>query len=128
MISTFTLHILSIKMIKVNILTTNTVFIKSSQLIFEQISRVGKGKFLVLSDTLSKDILKTFCTQHCVKSVRIRCYSVSHFSLIFPHSDLSVFSPNAGKCEKNADWNNSEYGPLRSPTYKSKQYKKSKAN
>ena len=39
---------------------------------------------------------------------------------IFPHSDLhphfptysylSVFSPNAGKCGKNTDKNNSEYG------------------
>ena len=42
---------------------------------------------------------------HCVKRVRIRSYSVPHFSSIFPHSDwirrdtecLSVFSPNAGK-------------------------------
>ena len=56
--------------------------------------------------------------KHCVKSDRIRSYSGPHSSLIFPHSDwmrrdteyLSVFSPNAGKCDKNADQNNSEYG------------------
>ena len=55
---------------------------------------------------------------HCAKSVHIRSYSGPHFSRIFPHSDwirretkyLSVFSPNAGKCGKNADQNNSEYG------------------
>ena len=55
---------------------------------------------------------------HCVKSVRIRSYSGPHFPLVFPHSHwirrdteyLSVFSPNAGKCEKNADQNNPEYG------------------
>ena len=60
---------------------------------------------------------------HCVKSVHIRSFSGPHFSLIFPHSDwirrdtdygvseyLSLFSPNAGKCGKNADQNNSEYG------------------
>ena len=29
----------------------------------------------------------------CVKSVRMRCYSATHF----PHSDLILFSPNAGK-------------------------------
>ena len=46
-----------------------------------------------------------------VKSVRIRSYSGPHFSCIFPHSDwirrdtqyLSVFCPNAGKCQKNAE-------------------------
>ena len=42
---------------------------------------------------------------YCVKSVRIRGYSGMHFSRIFP-----AFSTNAGKCEKNADQNNSEYG------------------
>ena len=42
-------------------------------------------------------------TSHCVKSVRIRSYT-SYTSY------LSVFSPNAGKCRKNADQNNSEYG------------------
>ena len=54
---------------------------------------------------------------HYVKSVRIRSYLGPHFSRIFPHSDwigrnteyLSVFCPNAGKCRKNADQNNSEY-------------------
>ena len=48
---------------------------------------------------------------HCVKRVRIRSYSGPHLSRISPHSDwirrdteyLSVFSPNAGKCGKNAD-------------------------
>ena len=55
--------------------------------------------------------------RHCVKSVRIRSYSGPHFSRIFTHSDwirkdtpsLSVFSLNSGKCEENADQNNSEY-------------------
>ena len=55
---------------------------------------------------------------HCVKIVYIRSYSGLHFFRIFQHSDwiqrdtkyLSVFSPNAGKCGKNADQNNSEYG------------------
>ena len=35
------------------------------------------------------------------------------WSAFFPHFPafgLSVFSPNAGKCRKNADQNNSEYG------------------
>ena len=50
----------------------------------------------------------------------------SAFSCIFPHLDwiqkdspyLSVFSPIAGKCGKNADQNNSEYGHfLRSVCY-----------
>ena len=57
---------------------------------------------------------------HCVKRVRIRSYSGPHFSRNFPHSDwirrdteyLSVFSPNAGNCEKNADQNNSEYAHI----------------
>ena len=55
--------------------------------------------------------------KYCVKSVRIRSYSGLHFSHSFLHLDwirrdtkyLSVFSPNAGKCGKNADQNNSEY-------------------
>ena len=54
----------------------------------------------------------------CVKSVCIRSYSGQHFSRIFPHSDwirrdtlyFSVFSANVGKCRKNTDQNNSEYG------------------
>ena len=49
-------------------------------------------------------------SDHCVKFVRTRSYSGPHFSYIFLHLDwirrdtryLSVFSPNAGKCEKNA--------------------------
>ena len=65
---------------------------------------------------------------HCVKRVRIRTYSGPHlpaFSRIrTEYGDiqsecryLSVFSPNAGKCRKNADQNNSEYGHfLRSDT------------
>ena len=55
---------------------------------------------------------------HFVKRVHIWSYSGPHFSRIFPHLDwirrdtpyLSVFSSNAGKCGKNADQNNSEYG------------------
>ena len=54
---------------------------------------------------------KFFSVLHCIKSVRIWSYSGPHFSRIFRHSEyLSVFSPNAGKCGKNADQNNSEYG------------------
>ena len=54
---------------------------------------------------------------HCVKSVRIWSYSGRHFSRICPHwteygEYLSVFSPNAEKCGKNADQNNFEYGHL----------------
>ena len=46
-----------------------------------------------------------------VKSVRIRSYSGPHFSRIFPHLDWRRGdTPYAGKCEKNADQNNSEYG------------------
>ena len=55
---------------------------------------------------------------HFVKRVRIRSHSGPHFLHIFPHSNwirrdasyLSVFSPNAGKCGKNANQNTSEYG------------------
>ena len=58
--------------------------------------------------------------EHCIKSVRIRCYFGPHFSRIFSHSDrirrdtlyLSAFSPNAGRCRKNADQNNSKYGHI----------------
>ena len=57
---------------------------------------------------------------HYAKSVRIRSYSGPHFSRIFPHLDwiwrdteyLPVFGPNAEKCGKNADQNNSEYGHM----------------
>ena len=57
--------------------------------------------------------------------MRIRSYSGPHFSHIFPYSDSirrnvpyhSIFTPNVGKCGKNADQNNSEYGHfLRSVT------------
>ena len=55
---------------------------------------------------------------HCVKSVRIRSYSAPHFSPVFQDSNwirkdtsyVFVFSPNAGKCGKNADQNNCKYG------------------
>ena len=33
-----------------------------------------------------------------------------HIFPAFSHAHLSVFSPNAGKCGKNGDQNNSEYG------------------
>ena len=67
---------------------------------------------------INRKKLKEVTNCHCVKSVRIRSYSGPHVSHILPHSDfirrdaeyLSVFSPNAGKCVKNADQNNSEYG------------------
>ena len=53
-----------------------------------------------------------------IRSFRIRSYSGPYFSRIFLHSDwirrdteyLPVFSPNALKCGKNADQNNSESG------------------
>ena len=71
---------------------------------------------MIFLTRLASVTLKTFW--HYVKSVRIGSYSGPHFSHIFPHSDwirrdtqyLSVFRPNAEKCEKNADQNNSEYG------------------
>ena len=71
-------------------------------------------------------ILGQKIAHNCVKSLRIRSYSVRHFSHIFPHSDwirrdtlhLSVFNSNAGKCGKNVDQNNSECGQfLRSAQY-----------
>ena len=46
-------------------------------------------------------------------SVRIRENTGKMRTRITPNTDtlcLSVFSPNAGKCGKNADQNNSEYG------------------
>ena len=63
-------------------------------------------------------IIQRIGQKHCVKTVRIRSYSGPHFPPIFPHLDwirrdteyLSVFSPNEGKCGKNVDQNNSEYG------------------
>ena len=72
------------------------------------------------------EILEITWTNHCVKSVRIRSYSGPYFPRIFPHSKwiridteyLSAFSPNAGKCGKNEDQNNYEYGQfLRSDPY-----------
>ena len=52
------------------------------------------------------------------RSVRIRRFSGPYFSRIFLHLEwirrdtpyLSVLSPSAEKCVKNADHNNSEYG------------------
>ena len=47
-------------------------------------------------------------------ALRKKCpYSQLFWSAFFPHFPafgLSVFSPNAEKCGKNADQNNSEYG------------------
>ena len=60
-----------------------------------------------LRDALKNDWMSEM---HCVKSVRTRSCSVPRFSRIFLHSDLSVFSLNAGKCGKNVDQNNSKYG------------------
>ena len=61
-----------------------------------------------------KYILFEIGSGDCVKSVRIRSYSGLHlyrFSRAFEmNTERSVFSPNVGKCEKNADQNNSEYG------------------
>ena len=73
-------------------------------------------KVCFLMKKISPDVF--LYNYHCVKRVRIRSYSGPPFSRIFPHSDwiqrdteyLSVFSLNAGKCGKNADQNNSEYG------------------
>ena len=52
-------------------------------------------KLLLLLNILVS-LMHTCIILHCVKSVRIRSYS--------------VFSPNAGKCGKNIDQNTSEYG------------------
>ena len=74
----------------------------------------------VMKEFKSNNWFKTCDRKHCVKSVRFLSYSGPYFSRIFPHSDwyLSVFSPNAGKCRKNADQNNSEYGHfLRSESF-----------
>ena len=58
-------------------------------------------------------------------SVRIRENTGKMRTRITPNMDtlyLSVFSPNAGKCGKNADQNNSEYGHfLRSEQVSSRQ-------
>ena len=83
------------------------------------------NSFLCASPVTSFLVLTTVL--HYVKSVRIRNYFDPHFSRIFfPHSDWirrdtlypSVFSSNTGKCVKNADQSNSEYGhSLRSVTF-----------
>ena len=70
----------------------------------------------IIPPTSPKNLSDT-TINHSVKSVRIRSYSGPHFSRVFPHSDwirrdtpyLYVFRPNAGKCQKNVDRNNSEY-------------------
>ena len=72
----------------------------------------------LLQLSCSQILLSYRMYHHCIKYVRIRSYSGPHFSRIFPHLDwiwrytpyLSVFSPNIGKCGKNADQNTSEYG------------------
>ena len=89
------------------------------------LSYICSSSFFVLSYLSNFPSLLISCSNfaildndHCLKSVPITSYSGPYFSLIFPHSDwimrgkgyLSVFSPNAGKCGKNADQNNSEYG------------------
>ena len=76
---------------------------------FSDVNHQNSLSFALFSHT---NVMKNIHGFHCVKSVRIRSYSGPHF----PHLDwkrkdtLSVFSPNVGKCEKNADQNNSEYG------------------
>ena len=69
-----------------------------------------------LNVTILKFCQSNYKGMHCVKIVHIRSYSGPHFSRIFPHADwiryLSIFCPNSGKCGKNADQNNSEYGHL----------------
>ena len=47
-----------------------------------------------------------FC--YCVKCVRIRSYFGPHFCCIW--TEYGKIRSNAGKCGKNADQNNSEYG------------------
>ena len=88
-------------------------------------AEILKVKYFQVKRTTEKEarVMNCFCgmfkrQKHCVKSVRIRSYSGPHFPRIFPNSDwiqrdteyLSVFSPNSGKCGKNVDKNNSEYG------------------
>ena len=71
---------------------------------------------LVVSLKFNSSMVFTVKNAHCLKGVRIWSYSGPHFSCIFPLSNwiqrdtLSVFSSNAGKCRKNTDQNNSEYG------------------
>ena len=60
-------------------------------------------------DTSSLELL-----EHWVKSVRIRSYSDPHFLAFGLNTErygyFSVFSLNVGKCGKNEDQSNSEYG------------------
>ena len=77
-------------------------------------SHPGEKCFL---HSLARKQRYNFIPLHRVKSVLNRSYSEPHFSRIrteygaIPSTEYpSVFSPNAGKCGKNADQNNFEYG------------------
>ena len=65
-----------------------------------------------------------------MKSVRIQSYSGPHFFLHFPAFGLNTERyPNAGKCGKNADQNNSKYGHfLHSVTFHKKKITGQKIN
>ena len=79
---------------------------------YERFSRSNNFQSLLLILNQSNQFLQFFITdfgyifvlkrdEHCVKRVRIRSYSGSYFP---------VFSPQAGKCGKNEDKDNSECG------------------
>ena len=62
--------------------------------------------FIFLDAIVQVTVLGTIISNTLLK----KCpYSGLFWSEIFPHLDF-VFSPNAGKCGKNAGQNNSEYG------------------
>ena len=98
---------------------TSAHFIKAKLIGFYWMGRffqtTRKTKFYFISPAMESYANRI--SFHCVKGVRIQSCSSPHFFRIFSHSDLirrdlpylSVFSPNAGKCGKNADQNNSEY-------------------
>ena len=77
-----------------------------------QVAAWSKSCYLLYNQEVQLFLMKSLflmvriknCKYHCVKSVRIWSYSGPHST---PY--LSVFSPNAGKCGKSADQNNSEY-------------------
>ena len=73
------------------------------------LSRIFPHSDWIRRDTLIKGSIEPYNT-HCVKSVRIWSYSGPHFSRIFPHLDWIRRDTNEGKCRKNVDHNNSEYG------------------
>ena len=87
-------------------------------------AEILKVKYFQVKRTTEKEarVMNCFCgmfkrQKHCVKSVRIRSYSGPHFPA-FSHI-RTEFSPNLGKCGKNADQSNSEYGDfLRSESVK----------